>query len=122
MAETKTSTEKKRAAARKGIGREKYGCPNKGRKYSLEGLVREMECNPKLAKFVRDLLCEAHKGDNAAAECLRSYYELTDSDLRKFCIPKKQRVSLLGCCTVPTDIFLLDVPAYVAAKARSRKR
>jgi len=124
MAAKKTSTGKKRASGRKAVGKKKYGCPNEGRKYSLEGLVREMARNPELAKFIRGLLCAAHAGDKDAAECLRSYYELGDSDLKKLCIPKTQKISLLqsDCTVCNTDLFLLDVPAYVAAKARSRKR
>jgi hypothetical protein len=124
MADKKTSTGKKRASGRKGVVKKKYDCPNKGRTYSLESLVREMARNPALAKFIRRLLCAAHAGDNNAAECLRSYYKPSDSELKKLCIPTTERTSLLrsDCTVCRTDLFLLDVPAYVAAKARSRKR
>ena len=84
-----------------------------------------MTDDPDLAIFIHGLLGRAHSEDkdirDPALECLDTYCEVTDADLRKLDIPLSQRALVNKCCTDtggtnPTNVFLLDVPAYVAAK------
>ncbi len=126
-----TTTRKKMSSPRKDAdgGTPRYACPNTGRKYSLEEIVREMAGNQELAIFIRGLLCQLRGGSDKekaqARECLETYYTLTDSDLKKLCIPRAQRLTILASrCTECDDNspMFLDVPAYVAATTRRRKR
>jgi hypothetical protein len=91
---------------------------NRGRKYSLTEMVKRMMADQEFARFIRKLLCRAHQGDTNAAKVLASYYEPRENELDRLCLSPSAKKRVIGPCTEPTVLFLLDVPAYVAATRR----
>ncbi len=93
---------------------------NPGNALTLKPLIRKMKRNPDFARFIHGLLCASQDRDKnkakAARETLNSYYaNPTDDELTALCVPK---TFLLQRCTVPTNIYLVAVPAYVLARQR----
>ncbi len=97
----------------------KFPCPNPGSALGLEAIIRRMKKYPAFARFIRDLLCDSHSDDEAAAEaalkCLASYYKPTTSELTALCIPKEYHVAYFRC-TDPAANLLIAVPAVLFAR------
>ena len=97
-----TSNEKQKA----GVS-ETYRCPlsEGGTKFTLWGLVKELEQKPDFAKFFATQLRLANMGDRKAIECVESYYEPTDEELGNLGIHESQWGSMRRC----TDSGLLVI-------------
>jgi hypothetical protein len=94
---------------RKTSSRASYACPNPDRPYSLLEIVKKIVNDKEFARFIRRLLCKANKGDKEAQACVDSYFDVTDGELGKLCIPTQLRARYLQC----TDQNrLIDAVAY----------
>ncbi len=114
MAVKKTSSAKAKTAkkSKSRVKSRRYDCPNSGPRMSLTAIVRKIMNERRFATFIRDLLCRAVRGDKAAIECLNSYFEPKDGELKALCYTPEMRVAY-GTCT--EQHRLLDVVAYYSA-------
>lgn len=84
-----------------------YLCPLRegGTKFTLWGLVKELEEKPDFAEFFATQLRLANMGDGKAIECVESYYEPTDEELANLGLHESQWGSMRRC----TDSGLLVI-------------
>jgi len=79
---------------------------------SLTTIVRKIMNEPDFARFIRDLLCRAHRGNKEALACLNSYFDPQAGELEALCYPPLLRERLMRCTE---QNLLLDVVAYFSA-------
>lgn len=114
----KTQGKSSRKTKARPKSRTKFPCPNPGKKLSLEQIVRRMQRDSAFAKFIGDLLRDAHGDDDAKAKaaqaCLSSYFDPSNEELSNLSISKRG----IPPCTVPAQNMLLVVPAKIFGKRK----
>ena len=90
-----------------------FECPSKV-KHTLWGLVNLLESDPAFAQFFFNLLKSANENDQAAIDCVNSYYEPTTDELQELGVPASE-VDNMRRCTDSGSLVL------VVAKESSRR-
>jgi hypothetical protein len=89
-----------------------YKCPNPGEPMSLTTIVRKIMREPGFARFIRDLLCQSHRGNAEATKCLNSYFNPKAGELEALCYPPRLKAMFMKCTE---QNLMLDVVAYFSA-------